>query len=179
LIDAVTRNKNTGSSTAVLARIDGDTLKTTNLGDSGYVIFSAEKGTEGVRLNKIFRSKEQQYRFNFPYQCGTNCELPHKAFDNEHKVNLTGKDFVVMGSDGLFDNMYDEDLLPCLLAQIRQSNDNKFMIDDPNKAADCLAKQAYDLSKKPNYMSPFAKTARESFNIYSGGKPDDITVIVA
>lgn len=59
LIEAVKRNKNMGSSTAVLARLDGDNLmKTTNLGDSGYVIFTAEQDDRGVKLNKVFRSKE-------------------------------------------------------------------------------------------------------------------------
>lgn len=63
-------------------------------------------------LEVLFRSKEQQYRFNFPYQCGTDCELPYKAFDNEHVVKPN--DIVVMGSDGLFDNLYHEDMLACL-----------------------------------------------------------------
>ena len=45
LIEAVKRNKNIGSSTAVLATMDvtdsGVILRTTNLGDSGYIIFRA------------------------------------------------------------------------------------------------------------------------------------------
>ena len=57
-----------GSSTACLAMIDADEkLKTTNLGDSGYIIFRKSNG----KIEKIFRSKEQQYSFNFPYQCGS------------------------------------------------------------------------------------------------------------
>ena len=60
LIEAVKRNKQTGSSTAVLAKLDGNNLmKTTNLGDSGYVIFTAEHDDSGVKLKKVFRSKEQ------------------------------------------------------------------------------------------------------------------------
>jgi protein phosphatase PTC7 len=42
LVEAVKRTTHTGSSTAVLARIDKeerDLLRTTNLGDSGYAIF--------------------------------------------------------------------------------------------------------------------------------------------
>jgi protein phosphatase PTC7 len=42
LVSAVKANKNTGSSTAVLAKFDTtrhDILKTTNLGDSGYVLY--------------------------------------------------------------------------------------------------------------------------------------------
>ena len=80
-------NKNTGSSTAVLASLEGTSkLKTTNLGDSGYVIFRASKEGRSIDLAKQFRSSEQQYRFNFPYQCGTGCEPPYAAFDNEHEV---------------------------------------------------------------------------------------------
>lgn len=57
LVSAVKNNeKNIGSSTAVLAKFDTtrhDILKTTNLGDSGYVLFRPrEDGT----LEKLFRS---------------------------------------------------------------------------------------------------------------------------
>jgi serine/threonine protein phosphatase PrpC len=83
-----------------------------------------------------------------------------------------------MGSDGLFDNLYDDDLQPCLIQQISHSQ-GKFTMQDPTAAADCLAKRAYAVSKDKNYLSPFAKGARESFRNYNGGKEDDITVIVA
>jgi len=83
-----------------------------------------------------------------------------------------------MGSDGLFDNLYDEELSPCLLKNIGFSK-GVFTMDDPKAAAECLANRAYQLSKDKNYYSPFAKGARESFQRYNGGKEDDITVIVA
>ena len=53
-------NKYTGSSTAVLASLDETGhLKTTNLGDSGYVLFTASVDQDGkVSLQKTFRSKE-------------------------------------------------------------------------------------------------------------------------
>ena len=52
-------NKNTGSSTAVLASLEGTSkLKTTNLGDSGYVIFRASKEGRSIDLAKQFRSSE-------------------------------------------------------------------------------------------------------------------------
>lgn len=73
-----------GSSTAVLASLhEPNIMKTTNLGDSGYSIYRAEKEDGNkIVLKLTFRSEEQQYRFNFPYQCGTDCELPWNAFDN-------------------------------------------------------------------------------------------------
>ncbi len=84
LVESVKINKNKGSSTAVLASLEEpNVMKTCNLGDSGYAIFRASVGEENkVVLTKTFRSEEQQYRFNFPYQCGTGCDLPYKAFDN-------------------------------------------------------------------------------------------------
>ena len=74
LADAVLANKNTGSSTCVLVKFDTskpDTLKATNLGDSGYLLVRPQgDGT----FETIFRTKEQQFSFNFPYQCGTGAE---------------------------------------------------------------------------------------------------------
>jgi protein phosphatase PTC7 len=73
LIEAVRRNTHVGSSTAVLATLDvtesGVVLRTTNLGDSGYVIFRAPSlgSSNQDKLDAYFRSKEQQYSFNFPY----------------------------------------------------------------------------------------------------------------
>ena len=87
LIEAVKINPNGGSTTAVMAKIDGDrkkpvTLKTCNLGDSGYLI--VRPSDDGV--STVFRSTEQQHYFNCPYQCGENHELPYKAFDNKHEL---------------------------------------------------------------------------------------------
>jgi protein phosphatase PTC7 len=46
--------------------------------------------------------------------------------------------------------------------------------------ADSLANLARTLSFDPNYLSPFAKQARIEEGIeVIGGKPDDITVLVA
>jgi len=43
LIQSVKINKNIGTSTAVLLKLEGDELITTNLGDSGYMIFRPTK----------------------------------------------------------------------------------------------------------------------------------------
>ena len=71
-------NKQIGSSTAVLAKLDKNKLKTTNLGDSGYYVLRPADDS----VEQVFKSKEMQYSFNFPYQCGTGAELPYDAFDN-------------------------------------------------------------------------------------------------
>lgn len=69
-----------------------------NLGDSGYMI---------IRDDQVnFRTKEQQYKFNHPYQCGTNYKLPYHAAELEHM--MYDNDHVVVASDGLFDNLSND-----------------------------------------------------------------------
>ena len=61
LIESVKQNKNIGSSTVVMAKFDQireNIIKTTNLGDSGYLILRPEKNTPG-KLKTIFRSASQ------------------------------------------------------------------------------------------------------------------------
>lgn len=152
LVEAVKANKHIGSSTAVLATMDitdgSVVLRTTNLGDSGYVIFRAPSmGSQSQdNLEVYFRSKEQQYQFNFPYQCGTNCELPYKAFDHSHKVE--DRDIIVMGSDGLFDNLYHEDMLACIYPQY-QLGTNRYQtgeLKSTDAIAECIAKKSEEKS---------------------------------
>jgi len=55
LVESVVANKNIGSSTVVMAKFDTgkSSIKTTNLGDSGYVLFRPNAQGE---LEKVFRS---------------------------------------------------------------------------------------------------------------------------
>jgi hypothetical protein len=53
-----------GSSTACIMCLNGAQLMTANLGDSGFLVVR-----DG---NLIFSSPQQQHRFNFPFQVGTN-----------------------------------------------------------------------------------------------------------
>ena len=132
LVDTVAVNPHTGSSTCVMAKFDTgrkDCLKTTNLGDSGYVLIRPH--ADG-KLEKLYRSKEQQYSFNFPYQCGTNCDPPYAANDREHQIQEN--DVIVLGTDGVFDNVYDEDILECIKPSIKGVT-----MEMPQKASDCVA----------------------------------------
>jgi len=151
-VDAVGANRHMGSSTCVLAKFDTgrkNYLKTTNLGDSGYVLIRPH--ADG-KLEKLYRSKEQQYSFNFPYQCGTNCDPPYVAQDKEHQIQEN--DLIVLGTDGVFDNIYDEDILDCVKPSMKGVT-----MEMPQKASDCVAQLASKMGMAPNYKSPFAKNA--------------------
>ena len=56
-----------------------------------------------------YESKEQQHSFNFPFQVGTNGDDPIKGDTNAH--NVQHGDILIVGSDGLWDNMYRQKIL--------------------------------------------------------------------
>lgn len=85
------------------------------------------------------------------------------------------KDVVILASDGLFDNLFDVKIIELVRPFIRDRDD----ILDPTLVAEMIAKEAEKYSHNQAYLSPFGKAAREHFYDYRGGKPDDVTVIVA
>ena len=180
LVNAVKVNPNRGSTTAVIAKLDSQSVEpvvmsTCNLGDSGYlVVRPTEKGDQ---VSKVFRSVEHQHYFNCPHQCGENHELPYNAVDAKH--DLAHNDIIVMGSDGVFDNLEDDMIIKeCLLPNLKSGGN----IKNIESTAGCISAYAEFMSYDPNYESPFCRSAVEhgkKKDRYMGGKEDDITVIVA
>jgi len=75
-----------------------------------------------------------------------------------------------MGSDGLFDNMFETDIIDCI---------NKIGENDLRKLAYTIAETARQFSVLADRVSPFEVNAYRAGYQYSGGKSDDITVLVA
>jgi len=99
-------------------------------------------------------------------------------------IPVRDRDIVVMGSDGLFDNLYPEDILKCLNRQqktpnLEVLNSRSCTLLSPKLASRCLAKKAYHHSRAKDYLSPFAKASIQANEKQMGGKEDDISVIVA
>lgn len=168
-IEAALKNHETGTSTLVIATIDPNTneLVTCNIGDSGFIILRKENDV----YKKIFRSKEQQHGFNFPFQIGTDGDDPSLA--QVQRFKIVEEDLVILGSDGLFDNLYDKDI-----EEVCNSVNNRMGLD-LKKLAGILAHHAEELSLDTSYLSPFAKNAKDNNINFVGGKSDDITVVVA
>lgn len=126
-----------------------------------------------------FESKEQQHSFNFPFQCGTNGDDPNKGKSLAHKVKHG--DIIILGSDGLWDNLHRATIVDMVKPFVKWNDENKHgMIEDVSMVAEMLAKEAERYSYIQSYMSPFAESARAHGYEYAvGGKPDDISVIVA
>jgi protein phosphatase PTC7 len=158
IIRAANENHEIGSSTIVMVTLNENTAEAQAafVGDSCYAIFRLDKTTNRIKI--FFRSKDQQHGFNFPFQVGTNGDKPETALTHSHKLEVD--DIVVVGSDGLFDNVYDETL-------IYELN----LLKDRSEYDICqrLSKLAYSLSRSRRYFSPFAREARKVGDPYMGG----------
>ena len=153
-VEAAELTTETGSSTCVIASMDKEApvLYTSNLGDSGYLLIRKQ----GNELVSVFRSTEQTHGFNFPFQIGTGGDDPNKADAQLHTVNHN--DILIVGTDGLFDNLFDERIIDLVMPFVRGE---VVALEDPNLVADVIAKEAEKWSLDPHYLSPFAKSARE------------------
>jgi protein phosphatase PTC7 len=168
LIDVANNNKETGSSTLVIAAIDpeSDLLRTSYIGDSSYLLVRIDQSTGNYI--KVYRSEEQQHSFNFPFQIGSIGDNPSEALAFQHEIKEN--DILILGTDGMFDNLFDKDVINML-------NENKdWGVEEISKA---LGAVAFEKSLDTRYMSPFAVGAKKAGFYFLGGKSDDITIIVA
>lgn len=159
-----------GSSTACIISLKNNELHYSNLGDSSFVIIRPPDQI-------IFRAQEQQHYFNAPYQMSyVNAKLKEhqNSISDSPSISVRGKikvengDLIILATDGLFDNVYVDKI-----GQIATSTQNL------NEITQNLVNTAHQLSHNNNYFSPFSYNASLSGYFSPGGKPDDITVIVA
>ncbi|KAH8554507.1 phosphatase 2C-like domain-containing protein [Umbelopsis sp. PMI_123] len=166
-----------GSSTACVVVLGNDELKIANLGDCGLSV---------IRHNNfVFRTEEQQHSFNFPYQLGTGSfDSPQDA--QQFTVKVEKGDIIILASDGLFDNLFDEDILEIVCEQVAPKLEGVLTTGpdlpeiDPQAISDALALRAKRVSEdNDNGSSPFQTRAMKEGMYYQGGKADDISVLVA
>ncbi len=80
-----------------------------------------------------------------------------------------------MGSDGVWDNLFDQDVAECVQREMIED-----LLKDPEKAANCISNKALQLGLSKNYKSPFHIGAQQAGLYYPPkGKPDDIVTICA
>ena len=173
LVEAVKKTKSKGSSTIVLLLLNQETKKlhATYVGDSLYMILRYDNETEQFKC--IYKSNEQQHKFNQPFQVGTNGDSPNLAIIETHDVQ--DRDIVIVASDGLWDNVYDETIISIINDKTKES---KGEVIDSGELAYYVANIAEKYSMDVSYDSPFSKRARAKGFEYYGGKEDDITVII-
>ncbi|KAJ1817949.1 hypothetical protein LPJ56_003950 [Coemansia sp. RSA 2599] len=92
-----------GSSTACVVVLRGDELRVANLGDCGLTV--VRQG------DMVYRTEEQQHSFNFPYQLSTETHSDRPSDAQVFRLKIQKGDVIIVGSDGVFDNLFDEDIL--------------------------------------------------------------------
>lgn len=198
LTDAVERSNRPGTSTAILAVLNGARLNVCNLGDCmGIVVRDGRQ---------IFSTQTQQHAFNMPYQVGfqQRADLLHAK---ESSVTVENYDIIVMASDGLWDNLPKRTVIWVVTEHLRLWKSSKNGVESPSEleklalsrdehknivsgesmlSQSRLKAMAFDIAARAckaaqdvNSMSPFAENARRVGRNIKGGKLDDITVIVS
>lgn len=91
-----------GSSTCLMTSVVGNVLQVYSLGDCNLLL---------IRNNKvIYRTEDQMHGLNFPYQFGAH-STDSPADGHVANIQIRRGDLVVLGSDGIFDNVFDEAIL--------------------------------------------------------------------
>jgi len=117
--DSYDSTKSMGATTMLMAAIhNSGSLVTANIGDCALLVLRVipAAGQSPAHLQAIFKTKPTRYAATKPVQVQ---RLPHIPEERTHTVIKGSKletclvqsgDYVVMGSDGLFDNLQDEDI---------------------------------------------------------------------
>ncbi len=192
-----------GASTAVVLVLDGAarTLHAVNLGDSGFRLLRAGA--------LAFASATQQHEFDCPYQLGYSkfiADNDTAAMGDQMVVPLQEGDLLILASDGLFDNMYEGELVrlaAAALAEAPPGADGAGAHAAAQRVAAALAAAAAAAARDRAFDSPYAREAAKDaaakkaaagpFGMLSaafgkspaveqpatGGKLDDVTVVAA
>ncbi|PPD95073.1 hypothetical protein GOBAR_DD07913 [Gossypium barbadense] len=139
-------------------------LHAINLGDSGFMVVR-----DGCT---IFRSPVQQHDFNFTYQLesGSNGDLPSSG--QVFAVPVAPGDVIIAGTDGLFDNLYNNEITAVVVHAVRAGL-------GPQVTAQKIAALARQRAQDRDRQTPFSTAAQDAGFRYYGGKLDDITVVVS
>lgn len=161
---AHSNTKAKGSSTACIVALNDKGLHAINLGDSGFIVIR-----DGCT---IFRSPVQQHDFNFTYQLesGNGGDLPSSG--EVFTIPVAPGDVIVAGTDGLFDNLYNNEITAVVVHAVRAGL-------EPQITAQKIAALARQRALDRNRQTPFSTAAQEAGFRYYGGKLDDITVVVS
>lgn len=169
-----------GGTTAIVAHFtpEGE-LRVANLGDSWCGVFRKDK--------LAFQTKFQTVGFNAPYQLaiipdqmvreakrrGSSYIRNQPADADEYTFQLEKGDIVLLATDGLTDNVATEDM------ELFLRDNHSLMESNLQKASQEFVDKTVQLSKDPGFPSVFSQeVSKLTGQRYSGGKQDDITLIV-
>ena len=141
-------NKERGTATACVALLDDGRLNSVNVGDSGFII---------IHEGQVIQSHQITiHSFNFPFQLGQGS--PDQPEDGVVAgIKLKPEDIIVMATDGLWDNLFEEQVAELVVEK-----------SDVPQLAKSIAEGARAAATEPGRKTPWSN---------GGGKLDDISVI--
>lgn len=89
---------------------------------------------------------------------------------------MNSHDLIVVGSDGLFDNIFTRQIMEIIYKKGKFHNHR---LVNKREIASYLCHHAIALGKQLKHISPFALNAHKHHKLWRGGKLDDTTVIIA
>lgn len=169
----------TSSTTIVVVELQDSLLNVTNLGDSGVSVFRLPE------TKPIFATKEMQHQRNIPFQLGGRASSkPEDA--QVTTFGLQAGDIIVVGSDGLFDNIYDYEIGKLLDLMKSAELEEQVqvilqitldLIKSPSQPPAIIIQT--DQNKSENYSRKSPYTAKYNLKEDGHGKPDDISIVLA
>ncbi|KAJ7561700.1 hypothetical protein O6H91_03G038200 [Diphasiastrum complanatum] len=138
------------------------TLFAVNVGDSGFLLIRSKE--------VVAKSIPMQHAFNFPYQIGLQSD--HPSVGEPYELPVSEGDVLVLGTDGLFDNLFENEIVKIVIANLQSGG-------GPELAAKMLVQSAQILAARQEGRTPFAEAAAAARINYLGGKLDDVTAIVS
>jgi protein phosphatase PTC7 len=154
----------TGASTAIVASIGEDGfLRALNLGDSSCIVIRNGKVTS--------KTRDISHYFDCPYQLSD--DSPDRPRDGTKlNLELVRGDLILMASDGVFDNLSDQQIVDIVAAAPERLSAIAKRVSDQSRTA--------SLNKKA--VTPYAKLAKKNgdpdYAEGVGGKLDDVSCVV-
>ena len=179
-----------GGTTALTIILDkkSNVLHCANLGDCGVRVIECDKSKKVKGSAKIVhRSKEQLHYFNCPFQLSivppgkkhANTIRDTPALAKEFDIFLNPNSIVISGSDGVFDNIFDEKMVEIVNNELNNSVMNGSCFEIENVATQ-IFNEILKNAKNPRAFTPFSRgVSLSSGKRYLGGKMDDITLFVS
>lgn len=163
LIRSAAESQSPGSSTVLVAYFDGQVLQVANIGDSGFIV---------IRNGAVFkRSSAMAHNFNFQILIERGDD-PSELIEG-YKIDLYEGDVIIIATDGLFDNLYEQEIASVISKSLQAGL-------KPQDIAEYLATRAQEVGRSTCARTPFADAAQAAGCVgYTGGKIDDVTVIVS
>lgn len=173
-----------GSATVIVAAGGpGGIVHVANLGDCGVRVIRDGKCT--------FATTDMLHRYNTPFQlaCWPQTEEEEEEEESDfsddadlYDIEVSPGDILVLASDGLFDNVFDEEVASIVSSII----DDELSAASAERAASALTAAATAKVRNLRSRTPWVEAAARAGKLPPlqrlrprGGKMDDITVVVA